>query len=81
MEQARLLSDGPRRHYKYNSKLPRTEHGARELCWGRGPLWTGLVTSQGDTDATSTMPSLEEEILLSVTLYSSLHKAVIALYR
>lgn len=69
--QARLLSDGSRRYYKYNSKLPHTEHGARKLCWGRGPLWTGLVTSQGDTGATSTIPSLEGEILLSVTLYTA----------
>lgn len=51
----RIISDGPKGHYKCYSKLTRTEHGARKLCWGRGPLWTGLVTSQGDTRATSTI--------------------------
>ena len=49
-----------------------------QLCWGRGAAWKGLVTSQGDTHAASPIPSLAGEILLSVTRYKGLHKAVTA---
>lgn len=58
-----------------NSKLPPTEHGARKLWWGRGHCGQGWWLPRV-TRATLTIPSLEGEILLSVTLYRGLHKAV-----